>query len=102
MVDIVELVERTTGVHVSNTLPSGEDHIIILDSYQASQLKLWDNLRRVNSQGDVVWAASAPSSGDTFINAEWQDGLLVAWTWQCFLITLDHHTGKVINVKSTK
>lgn len=102
MADIVELVERSTGVHVSNTLACGEDHIVILDSYQATQLKLWDNLRRVNSQGDLVWAASAPGSGDTFIKTEWQEGLLVAWTWQCYLVTLDHHTGKVINVKFTK
>jgi hypothetical protein len=56
----------------------------------------------VKSGGDVVWAASAPGSGDIFTNVDWRDGHLVAWTWQCFMITMDHETGKPIDVLFTK
>ena len=102
MVDIVDLQERATGVHVSKTLPCGDDHIVLLDYDQASQSKLWTNLRRVTAAGDLVWGASAPSSSDIFTNVDWRDGRLVAWTWQSFMITVDHETGKPIGVLFTK
>jgi hypothetical protein len=60
MVDIADLQERATGVHVSKTSPCGDDHIVLLDYDQASRSKLRANLRRVKSDGAVVWAASAP------------------------------------------
>ena len=102
MVDIADLQERATGVHVSKTLPCGDDHIVLLDYYQASQSKLWANLRRVNSAGTLVWAASAPGSSDIFTDIAWRDGHLVAWTWECFMITVDQETGKPVDVIFTK
>jgi outer membrane protein assembly factor BamB len=102
MVDIVDLQERATGVHVSKTLPCGDDHIVLLDYDQASRSKLRANLRRVKSDGTVVWAASAPGSNDIFTNVAWRDGLLVAWTWECFMITVDQETGKPVEVLFTK
>ena len=102
MVDIADLQERTTGVHVSKTLPCGDEHIVLLDYYQASQSKLWANLRRVNSAGTLVWRASAPGSSDIFTDIAWRDGSLVAWTWEGFTITVDQETGKPIDVIFTK
>jgi outer membrane protein assembly factor BamB len=102
MVDIADLQERATGVHVSKTLPCGDDHIVLLDYYQASQSKLWANLRRVNSTGTLVWAASAPGSSDIFTDIAWRDGRLVAWTWEGFMITVDQETGKPVDVIFTK
>ena len=102
MVDIVDLQERATGVHVSKALRCGDDQIVLLDYYQASQSKLWANLRRVTSAGDVVWAASAPGSGDIFTNVDWRGERLVAWTWQCYMITVDQETGEPADVLFTK
>jgi len=102
MVDVAGLQERATGVRVSKTLPCGDDHIVLLDYYQASQAKLWANLRRVNSSGTVVWAASTPSSSDIFTDVAWRDGHLVTWTWECFMITVDQETGKPVDVLFTK
>ena len=102
MVDVADLQERTTGVPVCKTLSCGDDHIVLLDYDQASRSRLWANLRRVKSGGDVIWAASAPGSSDIFTNVDWRDGRLVAWTWQCFMITVDHETGKPIDVLFTK
>jgi hypothetical protein len=102
MADIADLHERATGVHVSKTLPCGDDHIVLLDYDQASRSKLWANLRRVKSTGDVVWAASTPSSSDIFTDVDWRDGRLVAWTWECFKITLNQETGRPIEVLFTK
>ena len=80
MADVADLQERATGVRVSKTLPCGDDHIVLLDYYQASQSKVWANLRRVKSAGAVVWAESAPGSSDIFSDVAWRGGRLVAWT----------------------
>jgi hypothetical protein len=102
MADVADLLERATGVRVSKTLPCGDDHIVLLDYYQASQSKLWANLRRVKSAGDVVWASSAPGSSDIFTNVDWRGGRLVAWTWEGFMITVDQETGKPVDLLFTK
>src|SRR5260370_37400806 len=87
---------------VSKTLPCGDDHIVLLDHYQASQSKVWVNLRRLKSTGDVVWAASTPSSSDIFTDVDWRDGRLVARTWECFMITADQETGGPVEGLFTK
>jgi hypothetical protein len=102
MADVADLQERATGIRVSKTLPCGDDYIVLLDSDQASRSKLWANLRRVKSAGAVVWATSAPSSSDIFTDVAWRDGHLVAWTWQCSMITVDQETGKPVDVLFTK
>jgi hypothetical protein len=102
MPDIADLHERATGVRVSKALPCGDDHIVLLDYYQAAQSSVRANLRRVKSTGDVVWAASTPSSCDIFTMVDWRDGRLVAWTWEGFMITVDQETGKPIEVVFTK
>ena len=102
MPDIADLHARATGVRVSKALPCGDDHIVLLDYHEASQSKVWANLRRVRSTGDIVWAASTPSSSDIFTDVDWRDGRLVAWTWECFIITVDQETGRPVEVTFTK
>jgi len=102
MLDIAELHERATGVRVCKTLPCGDDYIILLDYYEASQAKLRANLRRLKMTGEVVWMASAPGSSDIFINVDLRGGRLVAWTWEGFMMTVDHDTGRVDEAVSTK
>jgi hypothetical protein len=80
MPDIADLHAQAIGVRVSKALPCGDDHIVLLDYQEASQSKVWANLRRVRSTGDIVWAASTPSSSDIFTDVDWRDGRLVAWT----------------------
>jgi hypothetical protein len=102
MLDIAELHQRATGVSVAKVLPCEGDYIVLLDYHQASQVRLWANLRRARSNGDVVWAASTPSSSDMFTDVEWRDGRLIAWTWECFMITLDPGTGQFVEKVCTK
>lgn len=102
VVDIAEMQESATGVHVSRTLTCGDDYIVLLDYYEASRSRFWPNLRRVKSDGTVVWAKCAPRSSDIFTDVAWCDGLLVAWTWECFRITVDQETGKPVEVLFTK
>jgi hypothetical protein len=102
MLDIAELQERATGVRVFKTLPCGDDCIILLGYYEASQTKLRANLRRLKMTGEVVWMASAPGSSDIFINADLRGGRLVAWTWEGFMMTVDHDTGRVDEAVFTK
>jgi|SRR5215831_2673918 len=94
--------EGATGVDVSKTLPCSDGHIALLDYYQASQSKVWTNLRRIKSTGEVVWATSPPKSGDIFTNVDYRDGRLVAWTWNGFMITVDLETGKPLEALFTK
>jgi hypothetical protein len=28
------------------------------------------------------------------LDFDWRDGRLVAWTWECFMMTVDHDTGR--------
>jgi hypothetical protein len=100
--DIADLHERATGVRVSKTLPCADDYIVLLDYEQASRSKLWANLRRLKSTGELVWAASTPSSSDIFTDVDWCDGRLVASTWECFKITVDQETGRPVDVLFTK
>ena len=102
MLDIAQVHERATGVRVFKTLPCGDDYIILLDHYEASQAKLWANLRRLKMTGEVVWMASALGSSDIFTNVDWRGGRLVAWTWESSMMTVDHDTGRVGEVVFTK
>ena len=102
MPDTADLHARAIGVRVSKALSCGDDHIVLLDYQEASQSKVWANLRRVRSTGDIVWAASTPSSSDIFTDVDWRDGRLVAWTWECFMITVDQETGRPVEVTFTK
>jgi hypothetical protein len=102
MADAAGRHEEATEVDVSKTLPCSDGHIVLLDYYQASQSKVWANLRRINSSGQVVWAASPPNSSDIFTNVEYRDGRLVAWTWGGFMISIDQETGKPIEALFTK
>lgn len=102
MADIAELHQRATGVPISKILPCERDYIVLLDYYHASQARLWANLRRLRSNGEVVWSASAPSSSDMFTDMEWRDGRLFVWTWEGFMITVDPETGRFLEKGFTK
>lgn len=102
MPEVANSNESEGGVRVSKTLPCGDDHINLLDYYQASQSKIRANLRRLTSTGELVWAACPPNSGDVFTDVDYRDGRLVAWTWQGFMITIDQETGKVAEAPFTK
>ena len=88
--------QRATGVHVAKVLPCEGDYIVLLDYHPASQVGLSANLRRARSNCYVVWAASTPSSSDLLTDVEWRDGRLIAWTWECFMITVDLGTGQFV------
>ena len=61
---------RATGVRVSKVLPCEDDYIVLLDHYHASQARLRANVRRLRSDGVVVWAVSTPGSSDIFTDVE--------------------------------
>ncbi len=102
MPDIAELHERAVGVRVSKVLPCENDYIVLLDYCNASQANLTANLRRLRPDGEVVWAASAPNYSDIFINVEWQYGRLIAWTYGCYMVTVNPNTGRCVEKVFTK
>ena len=102
MSDSADSHESASGIDVSKTLPCSDGQVVLLDYYQASQSKIWANLRRLTSTGELVWAASAPNPGDLFTNVDYRDGRLVAWTWEGFMITIELATGKPLEAIFTK
>lgn len=102
MLDIANLHHRETGVRIAKVLPFENRYIVLLDDYEASQARLWANLRCLGHEGDLVWAASTPSSSDMFTDMAWHEGRLVARTWECFMITLDPNTGRILEQVFTK
>jgi hypothetical protein len=102
MPDIAELHQSATGVRVSKVLPCEDDYIVLLDYHDASKARLEANLRRLHSDGSVVWAATTPNSNGMFTDVEWRDGRLTAWTWEGFIITVDPRTGRLLEKVFTK
>jgi len=102
MPEIVELHQRATGVRVADVLPCERDYIVLLDYHEASNVRLWANLRRLRPDGEVVWAAAAPDPSDIFIRVEWQFGRLIAWTYGCFMMNVDPETGRCSKKVFTK
>jgi hypothetical protein len=102
MTSIAELHGRAVGVRVSKVLPCENDYIVLLDYCDASQANVTDNLRRLRSDGEVVWAATAPNYSDIYINVEWQYGRLMAWTFGCYMVTVDPKTGRSLEKVFTK
>ena len=101
MPDTADLHARAIGVRVSKALSCGDDHIVLLDYQEASQSKVWANLRRVRSTGDIVWAGIYAQLQRHFTDVDWRDGRLVAWTWECFMIIVDQETGRAVGVTFT-
>ena len=89
-------------MRVAKVLPFENHYIVLLDCDEAAQAQLWDSLRCLGPEGDLVWAASTPSSSDVFTDVMWNEGRLVALTWECFMITLDPNTGRILEQVFTK
>jgi hypothetical protein len=50
-----------------------------------------------------VWQAELPTSeNDAYMEAEWRDGKLTAFSWSCFAVELDVTTGRIHSRLFTK
>ena len=98
----IEQFQRKINVPVSQVLEVGPELIVVLDYYKAKKLHVWETLFRIRADGSVAWKLSAPGSTDIFTNVAWRDGKLIAWTWECFMITIDEASGTILESVFTK
>jgi hypothetical protein len=98
--DTVAEFGRRLNVRVAKTLALGDDFIVLLDYCQAPR----ENLFRLRADGSVVWTISQPPAMGAVVDVQWRYGRhpLTAWTFGCYMITLDESTGIILESEFTK
>jgi hypothetical protein len=99
--DVVLEFRRRLGIPVAKSLTLDDGFIVLLDYYEASKTGATGNLLRLRADGSLVWAVSRDAR-DLVTDVQWREGKLVAWTWGCYMITLDRSTGTVLESAFTK
>jgi hypothetical protein len=76
----------------------GSDHELVVDDYYRPDLRgALANLARVRGDGTDAWRAVPDTdSQDAWVDARIEDGVVQAWTWSGWLVTLDVETGQVL------
>jgi hypothetical protein len=118
---------RTQGPHV-RTVPRADSPDVDLPTYDSVRAKVKvevtiDDIRVVvltpsrdrqpdanllafASTGSLIWRLPPPSCvpgvADAFVAVEVQNGRLVAWSWSCFRLDIDHQSGRVLKWDFTK
>ncbi|HZO53492.1 MAG TPA: hypothetical protein VFB63_12320 [Bryobacteraceae bacterium] len=100
--DAIERLRRSINIPVQKAIDVEDGFIVVLDYYEAGKLGVWENLLRIRADGSVVWKLCTPSSSDMFTDVAWLDGKLVAWTWECFMVTIDVASGRILQSVFTK
>ncbi len=91
-------LDNRTVVRVAS-IPSTEDCLVLLDP---STDGVDRNLLRIARDGSVVWRAPAPPEGGTYVDVQIQNGLIVAWSWTCHMVTLEAGSGSISEAVFTK
>jgi hypothetical protein len=90
------------GAPVALVVPIEQDYLVLLDYFAAGQAHIWNNFFRVGPNDEIVWRSRTPRSGDLFTKIDWDGTRLVAWTWECYRLTINPATGTVIESVFTK
>src|SRR5690242_2847232 len=85
---------RSHAIRFATRSHSSHFPIMRLDDYEASKAGLLANLRRLRSDGEVVWFATTPNPSDVFVDVKWHNGRLIAWPYGCFMMNVDPKTGR--------
>ena len=102
MEEILKHWSEQLGVPVSQILPVEDGFIVLFDYRTASQKKVWDTLLRIRTDGTLVWRVGPKSLSDRFVSVKWEGKKLLGWTWECYSVTVDPGTGKVLRSEFTK
>jgi hypothetical protein len=90
------------GMKVAAASPIDDTRCLILLDRMASKQEIFENLLCVERNGDVVWKAKLPEQPDSFVEFELTPNGLRAWTWSCWMLTLDLATGKILERQFVK
>jgi hypothetical protein len=86
-------------------IPGSSDFIQLVPYDAFGRPKHFRNLLRCSSSGEHLWVAELPTipgENDAYVNAEVENGRLLAWSWSCYRIELNLHSGAIENSIFTK
>jgi hypothetical protein len=76
-------------------IPGQSDALVILD-WAGRTPGAFGNLLRLRPDGTPAWVAALPWEGDDFFTEfRLSDGVIHAWTWSCFRVSVDLETGRL-------
>ena len=61
-----------------------------------------ENLLRVTSDGELIWRARLPETGDSWVDCRFEGGAIYANSWSSYLVRIDPDTGETISKTFTK
>ena len=82
-------------------IPGSDDAVLLVEPGSKGGL-LFENLFRVRSNGEIVWAASTRASHDSFVDFSLAIDGLRASTWTGWRKTLCIESGKIISDQFVK
>ena len=80
-------------------VPGSHDRILLLKPLGRGHD---ENLIRVSDAGSLVWRAQLPETNDSWVACRFEDGVLFANSWSCYLVRLDANSGRLISKTFTK
>ena len=91
------------GVPVSKAiaLPDISDMMVLL-AYPHHPRRLFSNLIRMRPDGSIVWHAELPTGNDAYVDIEFRDGSLSAWSWSGYKALVDLDSGSIALKTFTK
>ena len=90
---------------VSKVIPySLKECLILLDYYDfgRTDYSYKGNLFLMNINGEIIWHAELPSTGDIYVYFNYKDNKITANSNGGFHVQIDPKTGKIIYLKFTK
>jgi hypothetical protein len=83
-------------------LIAGSEDAIVLVAWSVPSQGAFRNLLRVAADGAIVWRASLPTGGDSYVSVEWHGPLLIANSWSGYSVEVDVGTGRPLQSVFTK
>jgi hypothetical protein len=80
-------------------VPGSHDRIVLLKPLVRGHD---ENLIRVSNAGSLVWRAQLPETDDSWVACRFEDAVLFANSWSCYLVRLEANSGRIISKTITK
>jgi hypothetical protein len=84
--------------------PGLDGCFVLLDRDTSPKWGDFLNILKIEPNGNIQWRAELPDSGnDTYVDMKWSDdNILTAWSWSCYMVTLNQTNGRVLTRVFTK
>lgn len=96
----LKLKSKGVSGEISNVLNIHEKtDLIVMLAYLGN----YQNVLKCDVNGNVLWRAELPEGPeDVYVEIEWKENQLVAYSFSCYQVVLDIETGKILSKVWTK